>query len=68
MFDFVYKFYAGQNVSPLVGSTDLNGTSVCSVQLVKVVALQELVRELGEGDTLLSTHSRLHAASAKSGG
>lgn len=68
MFNFVYKFYAGQDVSPLVGSTDLDGTSMGSVQLIKVVTLQELIGELGEGDTLLSTHSRLHTANAKSDG
>lgn len=65
MFSFIYKFHARQNVSPLVRSTDLNGTPMGSVQLVKVVTLQELIGELGEGDTLLSTHSRLHTAGTK---
>lgn len=42
------KFETSENVTPLVRPSDLNVAFVVFVEMVKVVGLKELVRELGE--------------------
>ena len=46
---------AGGDVAPLVRTADLQRHAVQLVQAGKVVTLQQIVRELGKGDTLIVT-------------
>lgn len=44
---------AGEDVAPLVGAADLDGARAVLVEVVEVVRLQQLVRELGEREALV---------------
>ena len=45
-------------VAPLVGAAGLQGAAVAAVELEVVVALEDLVRELGEGDAGFAVEAR----------
>ncbi|MNP23755.1 hypothetical protein D3C76_1164750 [compost metagenome] len=45
----------GRDVAPLVGTANLQGHAVQFVQAGKVITLQQVVGELGEGDALIVT-------------
>jgi len=53
---------ARHDVAPLVRSAELDTARLRLVQRRKVVRLQELVRELGEGDSALRVETRFDAA------
>lgn len=43
---------AREDIAPLVRAPNLNRAFVFFVEMVKVVGLEELIREFGEGDSL----------------
>ena len=58
---------AGEDVAPLVGPTELECTVARGVEVIEVVGLEELVRELSEGYSSLRRQTRLHARPTISG-
>ena len=52
---------AGGDVAPLVGTADLEAAAVMVVQPEKIVALQNLVAELGEAHAVLGREALLDA-------
>lgn len=49
----VNQVYSRDDVAPLIGTTDLDGTGIFLVENVEVIGLQQLVCKLSERDALL---------------
>lgn len=59
---------ASEDVAPLVGAADLDGARAVLVEVVEVVRLQQLVRELGEREALVRGQPRTDAGTRVRGG